>query len=72
MKVDDYNLYKVDSAGLGSHYVLAPNPDRAYQILLKEWDDSNYGFSSDRKLKCVHLIAESGRFYNGEPRVRVC
>ena len=59
-------LYLVTLRGLHSathvqhntSYVVAANPDEAYQKVRKWLDEKDYGFKNERELKSVELLAE--------------
>jgi hypothetical protein len=61
------NLYRVKLRGMtsasistayGDSYVVASDPTTAYEIVKKYLDENNLGFSSERVLDRVELIAE--------------
>jgi len=55
------NLYRVKLQGMwsdyGHSYVVAENSDIAYRMVRKFLDEKNLGFSKDRGLKEVELVA---------------
>ena len=55
------NLYKITLQGMvatyGTAYVVAEDPTSAYQKVRKEIDKKDLGFSKERKLKSIELIA---------------
>ena len=65
-------LYKVTrrgmTSGLGSGqaygvaYVVAEDPERAYRTVRASLDTRDLGFSSDRELSSVELIAEAAPY----------
>lgn len=66
------NLYLVKCRGMkysnpnyGISYVVAHTTDEAYQKVLEYLKDKDIGFSSDRVLESVTLVAESGKPYPG-------
>lgn len=52
--------YSVVGTAYGIPYVIAENPDQAYQIVRSYLDKKDLGFTSDRCLKSIELLAESG------------
>jgi len=71
MKTDSMKLWKVvlqgmayNSTGIvyGESYVVATNPDEAYNKVREFLDKENLGFSHDRELKEIHLIADTYRY----------
>lgn len=61
-------LYRVELRGMtynttgparGISFVIATNPDEAYQKVKTYLDEKDYGFTQDRQLKAVELIAEA-------------
>jgi hypothetical protein len=65
-------LYRVTLKGMhyntgiayGHSYVIAENSDEAYQKVLNFLNENNLGFSKDRELDKVELIADSYRYTN--------
>lgn len=64
-------LYKVTLKGMtnvtsgvnyGISYVIAVNSDEAYRKVRDFLDKHEYGFTRDRELFCVELIADSYQF----------
>lgn len=55
------NLYLVTTKGLGEHYVVAADPAEAENALLAIYNKQNYGYSSDRKITNIKILAESFR-----------
>jgi len=58
------NLYLVTVRGLNrsplkSSYVVAEDPEAAYQTVRKHLDKEDYGFIEDRILESVKLLAET-------------
>lgn len=64
-------LYRITTAGLGVHYVVANGADEAYSTLRDEWNEANYGFTSDRELRTIELLAEERDFHNGRTVLRI-
>ena len=66
--METQKLYKVTLQGMhtsfsirhdyGTSFVIAVNPDEAYQKVRAFLDENNLGFVHERELKCVELIAE--------------
>lgn len=56
------NLYKIELNGLGTHYVVAKDPTAAYRLIRGEYDAKEYGFSKQRALVTVTLIAECSEY----------
>lgn len=66
-------LYKVTLRGMtfnysgvayGVSYVIAENPDEAYKKVKEFLDKADLGFSKDRELDKIELIADTYRFTN--------
>lgn len=55
----------------GINYVVANNPDEAYKIVRELLDKQNIGFSHDRALHKVELIAEEGIYPECKTRLIV-
>lgn len=64
-------LYRVTLRGMtysptgnayGVSYVVAENPDLAYKKVRKFLDDNNLGFTKDRELDKIELIADSNQY----------
>jgi len=52
-------LYRIKTLGLERDiYCLAQDPTEAYQVVKKELDKEEYGFSSDREFASINIIAE--------------
>ena len=60
------NLYEVILRGMqndyGSSYVVATDPTSAYNIVRKFLDDNDIGFSGDRELSKIALLAGTNRY----------
>lgn len=63
---DTEKLFEVKLQGLLQNfdpcYVVASDPTEAYQKVRKWLDDNKYGFSSDRGLKSVTVVAENSQY----------
>ena len=65
-------LYKVSLRGfidqpmIRTSFVIANDPHQAYQRVRKFLDEQDYGFSKDRELDSIQLIAER-YFYTNAP-----
>jgi hypothetical protein len=65
-------LYKVKCRGMhggmasstahGIAYVVAANPDEAYQMVRRHLDKSGLGFEYERELESVELMADEGEY----------
>lgn len=59
-------LYRVKLRGMASSYgvsyVVADNPDHAYKRVRKYLDVRDLGFSKDRELDTIELLAETGDY----------
>ena len=63
-------LYKVNLRGLGggsgvnykSSYVVAENADKAYLTVRSHLDEKDYGFTRDREMESVELLAEDSDY----------
>lgn len=70
-------LYRVNLRGLASStgvgyqtsYVIAKNPDEAYRKVRKYLDDKDYGFSHERELESVELIADEYEYTDVRTRL---
>lgn len=62
-------LYKVETVGLGTHWVCALDPTAAYELLRKEWDEKDYGFVRDRQMRSISLIADMVEYPQGCDRL---
>lgn len=51
------NLYLL-TCGLGDFYVLAPSPNDAQAMLEARFERQDYGFSKDRQVTNIKLLAE--------------
>lgn len=51
--------YSVTGVIHGKAFVVATNPDEAYKKLRKHLDDKNLGFTSERELEQIILVAEA-------------
>ncbi len=69
--MDDKKLYKVTLKGMtanstgtayGTNYVVAQNPDEAYTKVRNYLDKENIGYSRERALDKIELIAEDSRY----------
>ena len=65
---EEQKLYRVTLRGMtyittgvveGISYVVATGAEEAYQKVKKRLDDKNYGFSEDRELDKVELLAST-------------
>ena len=54
--------YNSTGVAYGSSYVIAENSDEAYQKVRKFLDENDLGFTKDRELDKVELIADSYRY----------
>lgn len=68
---EEMKLYRVTLRGLkynatgvvaGISYAVAKNSDEAYQKVRKRLDEEDYGFSGDRELEKVELLASTYEF----------
>lgn len=50
-------LYRLNTVGIGSFYVLATNSHQAEEVLLEELSKSDYGFYSKREIESIDVIA---------------
>lgn len=64
-------LYRVTLRGMtysstgntyGVSYVIAENPDLAYKKVKKFLDDNDIGYTKDRELDKIELIADSNQY----------
>lgn len=51
-------LYRLDN-GIGSYWVIATDPTSAENKLIKILDINDYGFTEQRKVTCITVIAEA-------------
>ena len=63
-------LYEITN-GLGNFYVVAEDVNSAAALLIEELDKSKYGFSEDRIITNIKIIASEDYYYNGERRFYV-
>lgn len=56
-------LYKVKTQGIGDYYVCSKDAGSAYLRVRKYLDDKDFGFSKDREMDAVILIAEGYKDY---------
>lgn len=62
------NLYLLETQKLGDFYLIAKTPNDAKDKLEGDLDKADYGFSDDRKVKVITLLAEElGEFPEGTP-----
>lgn len=61
-KVTLRGLINNNAKGYGSSYAIAENSDEAYKKVKKFLDENNIGFTGDRELNKVELIADSYRY----------
>lgn len=54
--------YNSTGVAYGISYVIAFNPDEAYQKVKKSLDDNDIGFDRERQLDKIELIAENYRY----------
>ena len=54
--------YSSSGPAYGTSYVIAENSDEAYQKVRKFLDENDLGFSKDRELKKIELIADTYRY----------
>ncbi len=52
-------LYSLETVGLGDFYCLAENASLAEESLIKILDESDYGFSSKRKVKTIRWLSDA-------------
>jgi len=60
-------LYLLTTEKLGQWYAIADDPTEAEKCLLKIFDDQDYGFKNDRKVKVIECIAEEPTIYKNRP-----
>lgn len=63
------NLRGLKSSVFGSSYVIAQDSNEAYQKVRKHLDEKNYGFSKERELESVELIAENIDYTDTQKRL---
>lgn len=51
-------LFLLETAGLGSYYIISSDPTSAENFLKKKLNESNYGFSGGRKVTRISIITE--------------
>ncbi len=65
-------LFKIDLGyPLGEFYVVAKDPTNAYKKIRTDLDDRDYGFSKDREMETVELIAEASEYPDCETRLLI-
>jgi hypothetical protein len=61
-------LYYVELKGMkssyGSSYVVADNPDEALRKVQKYVNENNLGFTKDREMDCIKLLADTEDYSN--------
>lgn len=62
-------LYKVETRGMKTFYAVAVNSHDAYMLGRKDYDKKDLGFSKDRELHTVTLIAEQKDYPDCEVRL---
>ena len=63
-------LFNVDLGyPLHDFYVVAEDPTAAYKKIRKDLDDRDYGFTKDRELRTITLVAETGEYPQCEKRL---
>lgn len=63
-------LYKIKLQGiLGDFYVVDTDSSSAYEQIRGDLDHRNYGFSKDRELKSIELLAEDTEYPDCETRL---
>lgn len=62
-------LYLVKTRGLDPSYALANDPAEAYDKVKRWLDRNNYGFSKDRVLESVTLIADVSQYADTPARL---
>lgn len=62
------NLYLLETNKLGDYYLIAKSPNDAKEKLEGDLNKADYGFSDDREVKVITLLAkELGEFPEGKP-----
>lgn len=56
------NLYLIETQAMGEYYVVEENPHKAYQVVKSYLDGKDRGFSYERTLRNIRLIAESDEY----------
>jgi len=77
MKEDKMKLYRVNLRGLtnatgvqyNSSYVVADDTAEAYKRVRKWLDDEDYGFSHERELESVELLADEYEYNDVKTRL---
>jgi len=66
-------LYKVklNSYRLKPYYVVAENPDIAFNMVKKLLDEKDWGFPSERVLESIEYMAEDREYPDNEVRLLV-
>lgn len=60
------NLYKLTNK-IGDYYVVAPNETKARECLETALDSADYGFSGQRIVTNIELVAEQIKQFAGKP-----
>lgn len=64
-------LYLVKLAGIDDCYVVANDATAAYQKVRRWCDAHDYGFTKDRQLRSVTLLADRDRYEESEVRLYI-
>ena len=62
------NLYRIDTQGLRSFFVVAKDPTEAEIILREMLDKADYGSVNARKVTSFHLISSEAKCLDGNPK----
>ena len=56
----------------GPNYVVANDPNQAYEIVRAFYEKGNRGYSEDREMKSVTLLAETGEYPTCKTHLFLC
>jgi len=69
MKNTGHKLFLVHFNGMDSAYVIANDPTSAYKSIRKYFDTKNLGFTDDRALRSIELLAEDNEYPEAKARL---
>ncbi len=68
-RVNLRGLTSVTGVGYRTSYVIAKNPDEAYKKVRTFLDEKDYGFSHEREMESVELIADNYEYTDVRTRL---
>ena len=64
-------LYRITLRGYYTVYVVAKDTGEAYRIVRSDLDKRDYGFSNDREMKNIELLAEDALYPECDTRLYI-